>query len=113
MQPFVQLKGITSESGSYITKFQCFITGKVRKVKNKLLIAAAAAVLAVSAGTAFAEFSSYTVYRGRGWHFDSDEKKAPFITVVPRNEKEPQVYGDGFVKRVEPESKPAFMMLKN
>ncbi len=76
---------------------------------KKLLIIGIAVLMVISLCTvAFAAFqpdSKTTVYRGEKWHFDIEEKDYPFITVIPQERQEPQVYGNGYVGKVEPEEK--------
>ncbi len=70
---------------------------------KKIFIAVLAALLTVSVCAA-AQIHK-TVYRGAEWHFDVEEREYPQITVIPKDQKEPKVYGNGYVGRAEPEQK--------
>ncbi len=75
---------------------------------KKLFIVGIAVVLTAVCTVALAAFQpepKITVYRGEEWHFDIEEKKYPHITVIPKDRKEPQAYGNGYVGKVEPEEK--------
>ncbi len=70
-----------------------------------LIIAVLTASICTVAFAAFHKEPETTVYRGEEWHFDVEEKEYPFITVIPQDRQEPQVYGNGYVGKAEPEEK--------
>ncbi len=76
---------------------------------KKIIIGSIKGLLLISLCTgAFAAFQpepKVMPYRDEEWHFDVEEKEYPYITVVPKDRTEPQVYGNGYVERVEPQKK--------
>ncbi len=76
---------------------------------KKLLIMVIASIVTICVGySCFASFqteSKTTVYRGAEWHFDIEERENDVITILPNDRKEPQVYGNGMIGKIEPNQK--------
>ena len=70
-----------------------------------IVVAVLAALICTVALAAVQPDPKVMPYYGEGWYFDIEEKEYPYITVIPQDRQEPQVYGNGYVGKVEPEEK--------
>ncbi len=78
-------------------------------MKKILILAVIILILTMSVCTvalaAFQAEPKVMPYYGEKWHFDVEEKGYPYAISIPKDRKEPQVYGNGSVGRVDPKQK--------